>query len=483
MTDLPPDFCEPILGFRAWKLDDDGSLRAWAADVPWVPGPNRAYCVTEPSHAAPVSHCMCGLYALADVHDPRLHSGVDVIGAVAAWGEIELHTTGLRAEWMCVLALASPALSDCPLWAVAAAERYAVPLVDHEDLFDAGLASARPVSSCEPPSRPRRPARRGRRAPPLPADDAAVGDIGFAIDDHVWVHTAPAGVRIGITSAFANRLQTFDFMPSLPSAGRLVARGDTLCALGGVSAGTLLVRSPLGGVVIETNPRLASEPGALLSDAQDGGWLLRFAPTDWDEAEHLVWGADAEWVYRSVAQDASWDAFDSLTIERICAAPPVSSWGDLKHVLIAQRSRACFATASELRSTLYEAVRARVMNSEVVRNLGRMDRQVIFETSRPDARFRVDARPGAVTCCWDGQPEADAVVLGCGAEELHDLLSGRLDLASALRSRHIRSSLPVPETLRALALLKYLRIKRLPPAKPWEVQVAAPFDPSDLLRE
>ena len=60
-------------------------------------------------HAPPVADCMCGLYALTDPADRRLDFRADqAVGAIAAWGDLEVHRTGFRAEHACVTALALP---------------------------------------------------------------------------------------------------------------------------------------------------------------------------------------------------------------------------------------------------------------------------------------------------------------------------------------------------------------------------------------
>ena len=101
-----PFFAGRIEGIRAWSLSDDlelrgrgiGSSEAWAADG----APTQAVCL-DSNHRAPRSGCECGLYALHP--QARISEWVEsfmtegVAGVVEAWGRIELHEVGFRAEF------------------------------------------------------------------------------------------------------------------------------------------------------------------------------------------------------------------------------------------------------------------------------------------------------------------------------------------------------------------------------------------------
>lgn len=163
-----PDLIQPVIGFRAWQLgviqDIDIAehygvdlLSAGAGQMIWRPGKNTAKCrgydktrgaalpppgerIETKPHFAPTPDCGCGLYAYHEIH--RLHGGI-VFGAVAAWGKMEIHRVGFRAEHARIVALGlsdrfflnTEPMSLVPLLR-ATARRYGVPLVSIPDLED-----------------------------------------------------------------------------------------------------------------------------------------------------------------------------------------------------------------------------------------------------------------------------------------------------------------------------------------------------------
>ncbi len=159
-----PDFCQPIIGYRSWTVDDQGCL--WPVTKkggPWLPREQlEARCLPRPSlhHlrrqavpavrvtapidmiapttyqayevsvGAPVLQCGCGYYALRALSDVRAYlyyfaaqsryappllerDAVRFVwGPVALWGTVIEHTDGYRAQF------AYPA---APLWCSARA--------------------------------------------------------------------------------------------------------------------------------------------------------------------------------------------------------------------------------------------------------------------------------------------------------------------------------------------------------------------------
>ena len=172
MTDAP-DLIAPIVGYRQWRLARNAAGEAELSsggigDAAWIPGTNRAECKltqlaaagtyspppsvaegAERPHEAPGAECSCGMYgthALDEPEDPTLPTG-----AIVAWGRIEVHRTGLRAEYARVAVLGMPKTirSDAQRELVAeAAERYGVPCVsgDRVEELARGLGSPVPRS-------------------------------------------------------------------------------------------------------------------------------------------------------------------------------------------------------------------------------------------------------------------------------------------------------------------------------------------------
>jgi hypothetical protein len=105
-----PDLVEPLIGYRHWRIED-GALWSPFASHRWIRGVNSARCTLEPGHADdPPGHaCTCGLHAWYRPC-PRLgYATPDLIGgAVALWGEVELHPTGVRAQYATVVVLVLP---------------------------------------------------------------------------------------------------------------------------------------------------------------------------------------------------------------------------------------------------------------------------------------------------------------------------------------------------------------------------------------
>jgi hypothetical protein len=104
-----PDFVEPVVAFRKWRVVD-GRLRSLYEPIFWLDAMQQASCRAEhrssPPHEAPQTGCTCGIYASyqPDYEFPTVdYRGVS--GIVTAWGNIEVHSDGLRAQWVQVEAL------------------------------------------------------------------------------------------------------------------------------------------------------------------------------------------------------------------------------------------------------------------------------------------------------------------------------------------------------------------------------------------
>ncbi len=153
-----PDLIEPVIGFRQWRLADDGLL-SLTVDELWQRPTLQARCRLgeHPQEPSPTSHCSCGVYAWYEPC-PRTASAATteiVAGAVAMWGAIELHVDRMRAQH-CLLAAVALPLSR---WGKRDRVRRAVELL--------GVPAVRHRRPCD------LVITRGHRAEPRRIDDAA----------------------------------------------------------------------------------------------------------------------------------------------------------------------------------------------------------------------------------------------------------------------------------------------------------------------
>lgn len=504
-TPAVPDLIQAVLGFRTWALDDEGWLLPFSLGAiagPWRPGTNQATCHyakwrgdgSRVKHDAPAPRCMCGLYGLADAHDPRLpHDAPDLaLGAIGAWGDIEVHRSGFRAEYATVLALAvSPrAPARLRLRHERAARRYGVELVAPELLEVTGLRHAAPVPDAllpggpglaeaplgpgaaprgragggaargggsasgggAAPGGPRGRARRrgapvaGRSAPVTPAGR------GFRVDDHTWLDAAT--LRCGITRAFADLLGSGPVDLTLPSAGALHRTSDALAHLTGADGETYRAWTPMTAGIRIVNPALADDPGLLLADPEGAGWLATLAPTNWaEEAAGLEWGPRGAAAYRaSLTASDPWADLRATTVH-------VSSAAEVLHELRRRRSLPRFADAQAVEEALLTPLqRALDADPSAAARVGRLGLVIGFEITDPATGFLLAATDAAVRIERDGP--APGLTLRLPAETLEQLLSGRLDVARALRSGDVTSDQPLARTLAIVSVLTNL--PRLP---------------------
>ena len=112
-----PVLADYVIGYRSWrpgKEGEQGELRAIGAiEATWRPGVSTAACRLR-SPWAPDPGCECGLYATHGVPDAMLDASMIVLGAVRAWGDVQVHREGFRAERMQLLALLAGG-GPCPL--------------------------------------------------------------------------------------------------------------------------------------------------------------------------------------------------------------------------------------------------------------------------------------------------------------------------------------------------------------------------------
>jgi hypothetical protein len=110
---LVPDRMTPVVGWRAWDVNDS-QVRSLHSSFEWEPGkPTRAKCdVPKRRHApkscrcsleaAPGANCTCGIYAARSLDtlpdDYITDRNGFVLGRVALWGRTIVHDEGWRGE-------------------------------------------------------------------------------------------------------------------------------------------------------------------------------------------------------------------------------------------------------------------------------------------------------------------------------------------------------------------------------------------------
>lgn len=113
MSDDVPLLPAEVVGYRVWRLADDGSLLPYvsvhaASGGLWRPGTVTASC--EQGHRAPATGCSCGLHGAYEPPDPSRDGGFGrnhaVYGAIVCWGEIDTTSTDFRAQYARVVCLA-----------------------------------------------------------------------------------------------------------------------------------------------------------------------------------------------------------------------------------------------------------------------------------------------------------------------------------------------------------------------------------------
>jgi hypothetical protein len=160
--EFAPDLCEPVVGFRHWRLVD-GALRSMFSRTAWDAPEMTARCAAgrhDPTET-PSPGCTCGIYAYYNPC-PRTASAMtrDLVGgSVVVWGRLEAHATGMRAEHARIVALQLPSTPGPKRREVAGvAAQLGLPAVAHRRLRALALTHGQPLPAVLRPPRQRMPA-------------------------------------------------------------------------------------------------------------------------------------------------------------------------------------------------------------------------------------------------------------------------------------------------------------------------------------
>jgi glycine cleavage system H protein len=104
--------------------------------------------------------------------------------------------------------------------------------------------------------------------------------------DHEWVRLEGDQATVGVTDFAAQQLGDVVFV-DLPAVGRSVDQFATFGVVEWVKAVSDLF-APLGGEVVEVNPRLAEHPELVNGDPFGEGWMIRLRVGDPAQAGELL---------------------------------------------------------------------------------------------------------------------------------------------------------------------------------------------------
>jgi glycine cleavage system H protein len=101
----------------------------------------------------------------------------------------------------------------------------------------------------------------------------------YYTDEGVWAKPEGTLVRIGLSDFLQQRSGDVAFA-EVKATGTAVGFGDEVAVIETIKVNISLA-SPVHGVVVETNPGMATSPEAINQDPYGAGWLADIEATDW----------------------------------------------------------------------------------------------------------------------------------------------------------------------------------------------------------
>jgi len=118
-------------------------------------------------------------------------------------------------------------------------------------------------------------------------------------EQHEWVRQEEHGVRVGITDFAQDALGDVVYV-DVPEVGTEVRRGEPFGEVESTKS-VSDVYAPVGGTVIDRNPKLADSPELVNQSPYGDGWMILVEPAEGESLEGLL-GATA---YRELAEKQS----------------------------------------------------------------------------------------------------------------------------------------------------------------------------------
>jgi glycine cleavage system H lipoate-binding protein/TusA-related sulfurtransferase len=106
-------------------------------------------------------------------------------------------------------------------------------------------------------------------------------DVLYHVDSNTWVSIAGEVVTIGINTILAWAFGAFS-STSFKSVGTTIVGGESLGSIEGPRHFDV-VRSPLSGILLETNEGLRGDPRLLNKDPYGRGWFAKLRPSNLHE--------------------------------------------------------------------------------------------------------------------------------------------------------------------------------------------------------
>ena len=104
--------------------------------------------------------------------------------------------------------------------------------------------------------------------------------------DHEWVTVEGDVAMVGISDHAQEQLGDVVYV-EVPEAGATIEKGGQVATIESVKAASEIY-SPVSGEVVEGNPALADEPGAVNSDPHGDGWFYKIKLTNTAELDGLM---------------------------------------------------------------------------------------------------------------------------------------------------------------------------------------------------